>query len=115
MKAMILSSPVATNPVKKLSSENLWELVTRLFMFKAERWKRRAQFYERHQDYFPRLATSRFIRRCRELEATYRRFVTIMFRLALQEQLIPVRTSAHRKHQGLRTRLPHRLAALASR
>ena len=115
MKAMILSSPVTTNPVKKLSSANLWELATRLFMSKADRWKRRALFYERHRDYFPRLATSRFIDRCRELEAMYRRFIAIMFRMALQEQLVPVRTSTLRKHQGQRTRLPHRLAALASR
>ena len=115
MKAMILSSPVATNHAKKLSSANLWELTTRLFMSKAERWKRRALFYERHRDYFPRLATSRFIDRCRELEAMYRRFVMIMFRIPLQEQLVPVRTSALRKKRGQRTTLPHRFAALANR
>lgn len=115
MKAMILSSPVATDPTKKLSSANLWELATRLFLFKADRWKRRAQFYERHRDHFPRLATSRFIHRCRELEATYRRFVAIMFRMALHEQLVPARTSALRKNQGQKAGLPHRLAALANR
>jgi hypothetical protein len=37
----------------------------------AERWRRRAQFYERHRDYFPRLSSGRFIARCRQLEATY--------------------------------------------
>ncbi|OQW32198.1 MAG: hypothetical protein A4E19_19370 [Nitrospira sp. SG-bin1] len=110
MKTTIISSTVATNPVKKLSSTNPWELARRLFMFKAERWKRRAMFYERHRDYFPRLAMSRFIDRCRELEAMYRQFVTIMFHMPLQEQLVPVR-----KKQEQRTPLSRRLAVLASR
>ncbi len=38
----------------------------------ADRWRRRALFYESHRDYFPRLSSGRFVARCHELEATYR-------------------------------------------
>lgn len=112
MKEVVISSSAVTGPAKRLSPAHLWELTTRLFMFKAERWKRRAIFYERHRDYFPRVAASRFIDRCRELEATYRGFVAIMFRMAIREQLAPARTITVRKKYGKRAMLPTRLAAL---
>ncbi len=115
MKDITISSSVATGSKKRLSPTHLWELATRLFMFKAERWKRRAMFYEQHRDYFPRLASGQFITRCRQLEARYRELVGIMFGLALRDRLIPVRTVALRKKQRQRIMLPQRLAALESR
>ena len=43
------------------------------FGLDADRWRRRALFYERHRDYFPRMASGPFVARCRELEAIFRR------------------------------------------
>lgn len=39
----------------------------------AEQWQSRADFYEQHRDYFPRLASSPFLNRCRAIAAGYRR------------------------------------------
>lgn len=111
MKDVIRSSSVVAGPVTRLSSAHLWELTTRLLMFKAQRWKRRAMFYERYRDYFPRVAASRFIDRCRELEATYRGIVAIMFRMAIQEQLVPARAVTVRKKYAKRAMLSTRVAA----
>ena len=115
MKDVTIASSVATGGKKCLSPTHLWDLATRLFMFKAERWKRRAMFYERHRDYFPRLASGQFITRCRQLEARYRELVGIMFRLALREQLVPVRALTLKKKSGQRVMLPQRLATLGGR
>ena len=112
MKDVVISSPVIAGPAKRLSPVHLWELTTRPFMFKAERWKRRAMFYERHREYFPRVAASRFIDRCRELEATYREFVAMMIRMAMREQPAPARAMMIRKQYGKRAMVPTRLAAL---
>ncbi len=113
MKDVVTSSSVIASPRKRLSPAHLWGLTTRLFMFKAERWKRRAMFYEQHRDYFPRVVASRFIDRCRELEATYRGFVAIMFQMAVRKQLAPARAITVRKRYGKRAMLSTRLAALA--
>ena len=75
---------------KRLSPNHLLELVTRLCLFKAERWGRRALFYEKHRDYFPRLSSSRFVNRCRALEARYRAFALLIFLIPADERLIPV-------------------------
>jgi hypothetical protein len=76
---------------QRISPRHLFELATRLFIFKAERWKRRAHFYERHRDYFPRVSSSRFVNRCRELEAAYRALAQMMFLLPEQDQMVSAR------------------------
>jgi hypothetical protein len=67
-----------------------------LLRVNADRWRRRAQFYECHRDYFPRLASGRFIDRCRELEATYRGLAQVLFNVPPQAQLVPVRAVVSR-------------------
>ncbi|MDK2743577.1 MAG: hypothetical protein H8K03_01695 [Nitrospira sp.] len=89
----LIPTPVRRGP-KRLSPRHLLELATRLFIFKADRWKRRALFYERHRDYFPRLSAGRFVDRCRELEATYRALAQIMLLMPAQDELVPVRQLA---------------------
>jgi regulator of sirC expression with transglutaminase-like and TPR domain len=92
----VIPAPARGEP-KRLSREHLLELVTRLFIFKAERWKRRALFYERHRDYFPRLSSSRFVDRCRQLETAYRALAQVMFLLPTRDQLVSVRALALRR------------------
>ena len=50
----------------------------------AERWGRRALFYERHRNYFPRLSSGRFVARCRQQEATYRGISRAMWNMTPQ-------------------------------
>ena len=61
-------SPGRTNSASRSAAS----MTARLLAEAAKRWQQRAQFYERHRDYFPRLSTGRFVGRCHELEATYR-------------------------------------------
>jgi hypothetical protein len=75
---------------RRLSPNHLLELVTRVCLFKAERWGRRALFYETHRDYFPRLSASRFVSRCRALEARYRALAQLIFLIPSDERLVPV-------------------------
>lgn len=97
-KGLALSTPVISAPMRpspsRLSPNHLVELVTRLCLFKAERWGRRALFYERHRDYFPRISAGRFVNRCRELEAKYRALAQIMFLIPTTDRLVPVRALA---------------------
>ena len=97
-KGISLSPSVLPAPFKQestgLSPNHLLEFVTRLCLFKAERWGRRALFYEKHRDYFPRLSASRFVNRCRALEARYRALAQIMFLIPAEDQLIPIRALA---------------------
>ncbi len=92
----LILTPARGGP-QRLSPKHLLELATRLFIFKAERWKRRALFYEQHRDYFPSLSSSRFVDRCRELEASYRALAHMMFLLPAQDQLVSVRALALRR------------------
>jgi len=89
----VIPAPVRRRP-ERLSPNHLLELVTRLCIFKAERWGRRALFYERHRDYFPRLSASRFVNRCRELEARYRALAQVMFLIPAEDRLVPIRALA---------------------
>lgn len=73
-------------------SQGLSDLTARLFTVSAERWRRRAQFYERYHDYFPRLASGPFIARCRELESAYRGIAHMLFALPPRAEMVPVRT-----------------------
>lgn len=97
-KGLALSTSVipasARRESKRLSPNHLLELVTRLCIFKAERWGRRALFYEQHRDYFPRLSASRFVNRCRELEARYRALAQMIFLIPAEDRLVPVRALA---------------------
>jgi hypothetical protein len=97
-KELTLSTSLIPVPVGgeagRLSPNHLLELITRLCIFKAERWGRRALFYERHRDYFPRLSAGRFVTRCRELEANYRALAQMIFLIPAEDQLVPVRALA---------------------
>ncbi len=66
------------------------------FSVNADRWRRRAQFYERHRDYFPRVASSPFVDRCRELESASREFARRLFAMPVQDELAPVRVTVSR-------------------
>jgi hypothetical protein len=97
-KGLTLSTSVIPTQVKRgptrLSPNHLLELITRLCIFKAERWGRRALFYERYRDYFPRMSAGRFVNRCRALEARYRALAQIMFLIPAEDRLVPVRALA---------------------
>lgn len=101
LKELTISTSLIPTPARRgperLSPKHLLELATRLFIFKAERWKRRALFYEQHRDYFPRLSSGRFVDRCRELEAAYRALAHMLFLLPAQDQVVPVRALALRR------------------
>ncbi len=61
-------------------------LLMRLLAGDAERWRRRARFYELHRNYFPRLSSGRFVARCRELETMYRTLSWTLRSLARQAE-----------------------------
>jgi hypothetical protein len=100
-KGLTISPSALATPFKqehrRLSSNHLLELVTRLCLFKAERWGRRALFYEKHRDYFPRLSASRFVDRCRALEARYRALAQLIFLIPADDRLVPVHAVAMRR------------------
>ncbi len=81
---------------RKPLSRGLSDLAGWLFTVNAEGWSRRAQFYERHRDYFPRLASSPFVERCRELEAASREVAGLLFAMPPRVDLVPVRVSVSR-------------------
>lgn len=115
MKQVITSTSVVRLGMKRLTPNHLWELAARLFRFHADRWRRRALFYERHRDYFPRLSAGRFVERCRELEAAYRGLAEVMFALPTQNQWVPVRAMVLRRKHGRRIALPDQRALISSR
>lgn len=115
MKHIMTTTPVVRLGVQRLAPHHLWELAGRLFRFNAERWQRRALFYERHRDYFPRLSAGRFIERCRQLEAAYRRLAETMLALPATQQWAPVRTMALQRKQGGRAALPDYRALISVR
>lgn len=100
-KGVSFSPSVLPMPFKRdhtrLSPNHLLELVTRLCLFKAERWGRRALFYEKHRDYFPRVSASRFVSRCRALEARYRGLAQLIFLIPSDERLVPVHAVSFRR------------------
>lgn len=119
MTNMTTSTSIVVNPVRRgatrLSLNHLVGLALRLSKFRADRWGRRARFYERHRDYFPRLFAGRFVARCRELEARYRELAQALFGLSAHEQMIPVRAMASQRRPGKRIAPPHRLALTSIR
>ncbi len=100
MKEVMRSSSVVERPVEVerpgLVSRRLSGLAARLFKINADRWRRRAQFYAQHRDYFPRLASGRFVNRCRELEASYRGLAQVLFTMPPQVQFVPIRVTVSR-------------------
>jgi len=101
MKEVVTSPSVLEHTVRaqkpgpmsrRLSSLGAW-----LFSVHADRWRRRAQFYERHRDYFPRLASGRFVDRCRELESAYRGLARVLFPMSPQLRMVPVRVTVLRR------------------
>ena len=77
-------------------SRGLSDLAGWLFTVNADRWRRRAQFYERHRDYFPRVAASPFVDRCRELEAASREFAEVLFAMPPRVDLVPIQVTVSR-------------------
>lgn len=77
-------------------SRGLSDLAGWLFTINAEGWKRRAQFYEHHRDYFPRLASSPFVERCRQLETASRKVAELLFAMPPRVELVPVRVTVSR-------------------
>lgn len=77
-------------------SRGLSDLAGWLFTVNAARWRRRAQFYERHRDYFPRLAASPFVDRCRALEAASREVAEVLFAMPPRVDLVPVPVTVSR-------------------
>jgi len=108
------STSVMRSGMKRLAPNRLWEFAAWLLRLKADQWRRRAQFYERHRDYFPRLSAGRFVDRCRELEATYQGIAEVMFGRLVQDQWVPVRGVVLRRKHGRRTALPDRPASISS-
>lgn len=78
------------------ASHRFSELAAWLFSIHADRWRRRALFYERHRDYFPRLSSGRFVDRCRELEASYRGLARVLFTMPPPVRLVPIRVTVSR-------------------
>ena len=107
MTDMATSTSLVVSPTKRgavrLSPHHLVKLALRLSMFRADRWGRRARFYERHRDYFPRLFAGRFVAQCRELEARYRELAKALFGLTAQDEMVPVRAIASQRRQGKQT------------
>lgn len=115
MSHVAISSTVMSAGMKRLAPNHLWELAARLFRFRADRWRRRALFYRRYRDYFPRLSGSRFVDRCWELETMYRGLSEVMHAIPRQEQWVPVREMVVRRKPGRRTALAHHPAAISMR
>ncbi|MCS6291381.1 MAG: hypothetical protein H8K10_20750 [Nitrospira sp.] len=100
MKTVTTSTSMAERPLRRrrrwLALTGPSGLAARLLRVNADRWRRRALFYERHRDYFPRLASGRFVERCCELEAAYRGLAHVLFATPPQIGWMPVRAVVSR-------------------
>ncbi len=100
MKAVSISTSMAGHSLRRnrhwLALTGPSRVAVRLLSVNADRWRRRALFYERHCDYFPRLASGRFVERCRELEAAYRGLAHVLFTMQPQIEWLPVRAVVSR-------------------
>jgi hypothetical protein len=86
----IVESPVRTG-TNRTAPRRPYGFAAWLFRKDAERWRRRALFYERNRDYFPRLSSGRFVARCRELEAAYGRLSQAMWNMKPQVRWVSIR------------------------
>jgi len=96
---MISPSTIETNSMTEPTRSRrrgLSHLAGRLFAMNADRWRRRASFYERHREYFPRIASSPFVDRCRELEAAYGDLARLLFAMPPRVDLVPVQLTVSR-------------------
>ena len=91
MKQVIPSVSVEQSGINRLAPHHLWELAARLFRFRADRWRRRALFYRRYREYFPRLASSRFVERCLELDQRYRGMAEVLRAMQTNRLLVTAR------------------------
>lgn len=95
MRDMSHSTSMVEGPVRPEMNETgpgrPNEFVAWLLSEDAERWRRRALFYERHRDYFPRLSSGRFVARCRELEASYRGLSQALWNVTPQIRWVSIR------------------------
>ena len=111
MTDMATSTSLVVGPgnrgTARLSPNHLVKLALRVSVFRADRWGRRARFYERHREYFPRLFASRFVAQCRELEARYRELAKALFGLTSHDEMVPVRAIASQRRHGNRLRALH--------
>ena len=100
MKDVITSSSMVEPGLKsekaKPPSRGLSDLAGWLLTVNADPWRRRAQFYEHHRDYFPRLASGPFVDRCRELEAASREVAEVLFAMPPRIELVPVPVTVSR-------------------
>lgn len=87
MRHVTASTSVVRSGMKRLAPDHLRELAARLFMFRADRWRRRALFYRRYRDYFPRLSAGRFVDRCWELETMCRGLAEVMRAKPAQDRM----------------------------
>lgn len=108
MKQLAASTVPVNADMNRLSASHLWELAARLFTFRANRWKRRALFYQRYREYFPHMSTSRFVERCLELDLRYRRMAELLSAMSRQGRLLTTSEMVMR-------RKPRRTAALSPR
>lgn len=106
MKQVMTSVSVEQSGMNRLAPNHLWELAARLFRFRADRWRRRALFYKKYQDYFPHVATSRFVERCLELDLRYRGLAEILRIMQTNGRLVTARSMAVGRKRGRMTVLP---------
>ncbi len=85
-------SPEVTTRISGLP----YKFVASVLKKNADRWGRRAQFYERYRDYFPRLSSGGFVARCRELEASYRGLSLAVWNMTPQVAWVPIRSTVPR-------------------
>lgn len=101
MKEKPIHSETAQMNVIQWKPPGLWESASWLFRCYAQRWRNRARFYERYQDYFPRLSASRFVKRCRELEHLYGKLALIVLTVPVREhEWVPLRVPMNRRKGG---------------
>lgn len=100
MKDVMRSSSIAGSNQESVRTKPLSRALSNLagwvFAVNADRWRRRAQFYERHRDYFPRMASGPFVDRCRQLESASREVACMLFALPQQDEMVPVRIAPSR-------------------
>jgi len=100
MKQVTTSISLVRSERNQLAPNHLWELAARVFRLRADRWKRRALFYQRYRDYFPHVSTSRFVDRCLELDMRCRRLSEILHVMSRQGRLVTARGMIVRRRHG---------------
>jgi hypothetical protein len=95
MRGTINPTSIVEGPVRTATNRTApvrpYGFAAWLFRENAERWRRRALFYERHSDYFPRLSSGRFVARCHELEAKSLRLSRALWNMKPQVQWVSIR------------------------